>query len=108
MVRGGCVYIVANQSHSVLYIGVTSRLLWRVIEHRERKYCDSFTSKYKCFKLVYYEFHPTIIEAIIREKQMKKWKRAWKIELIVASNPNMLDLYDTIDKHLSFGDEASP
>jgi putative endonuclease len=90
------VYIIANHSHTVLYIGVTSNLLARVNEHRDRKHPNSFTAKYKCYKLLYYEGFMRIEEAIAREKQMKKWKRAWKEKLINDSNPGWDDLFETL------------
>jgi len=93
---GGCVYIVSNHSHSVLYIGVTSHIFARVTEHREKKYPDSFTAKYNCSKLIYYESFGRIEEAIAREKQLKKWNRAWKEKLIAGVNPEWMDLYDTL------------
>ena len=96
MQYGGCVYIVSNQSHSVLYIGVTANLLVRVTEHREKRNPESFTAKYNCCKLVFYESFPRIEEAIIREKQMKKWKREWKERLIIEVNPAWIDLFYTL------------
>ena len=86
MERGGCVYILTNHTNTVLYIGVTSDLYFRIVEHREKKYPDSFTAKYNCSKLVYYEQFESIDEAIAKEKQLKNWKRAWKINLINQHN----------------------
>jgi putative endonuclease len=68
MERGGCVYILTNYSHTVLYIGVTSDFYTRIIEHREKLYPGSFTAKFNCNKLVYYEQFSTIDEAIGKEK----------------------------------------
>ena len=96
MQYGGCVYIISNYSHSVLYIGVTSNLLARVTEHANKTYPDSFSAKYNCYKLLYYENFPRIEEAIAREKQMKKWKREWKERLINEMNPDWRDLYETL------------
>jgi putative endonuclease len=93
MERGGCVYILTNYLHTVLYIGVTSDLYSRIIEHKEKLYPNSFTAKYNCCKLVYYEQFITIEEAIGKEKQLKNWKRAWKINLINSENPNWEDLF---------------
>ncbi|TCC93249.1 GIY-YIG nuclease family protein [Pedobacter frigiditerrae] len=93
MERGGCVYILTNFSHTVLYIGVTSDLYARIIEHKEKFYPNSFTAKFNCNKLVYYEQFSTIEEAIGKEKQLKNWKRAWKINLINAENSNWEDLF---------------
>jgi putative endonuclease len=96
MKYGGCVYILANHSHSVLYIGVTSDLYARVSEHKEKKYTDSFTAKYNCNKLVYYESFSRIEEAIAKEKQLKRWKREWKLKIIHEMNPEWKDLFDSI------------
>ncbi len=93
MERGGCVYILTNLNHTVLYIGVTSGLYFRIIEHREKKYPNSFTAKYNCCKLIYYEQFFEIEEAIAREKQLKNWKRQWKINLINEHNPHWDDLF---------------
>jgi len=89
------VYIMASKYDGVLYIGVTNNLLRRVYEHREGV-ADGFTKKYNIKKLVYYEVHQDIHEAILREKRLKKWNRAWKIKLIAETNPNWVDLYDEI------------
>ena len=93
---GGSVYIMANKYNTVLYIGSSSELLFRVIEHRERAYPTSFTAKYNCDKLVYYEDHDCIEAAHTRERQLKKWKRKWKDELITKFNPEWRDLFDTL------------
>ena len=97
MDRGGCVYILTNQYHHVLYTGVTSDLYARMLEHREKYYPGSFTAKYHCHKLVFYEQHSSIIEAIAKEKQIKNWKREWKINAINALNPKWKDLFDTLE-----------
>jgi len=97
MTRGGCVYIMTNLSNHVLYIGVTSSLYFRVMEHKEKFHPQSFTAKYNCCKLVYYEQFSTIDEAINREKQLKNWRRSWKINLIIASNPDWKDLFDELE-----------
>ena len=96
MTRGGYIYILTNYTNNVLYIGVTSELYFRILEHKERKYPTSFTSKYNCNKLIYYEYFTTIEEAIHREKQLKKWRRNWKITLIDNFNPFWEDLTITI------------
>ena len=72
MERGGCVYISTNFTHTVLYIGVTSDLYFRIKEHKEKLYTKSFTAKYNCDKLVYYEQFSTIEDAIVKEKQQTK------------------------------------
>jgi len=97
MELGGCVYILTNYTHNVLYIGVTSELFFRIKERKEKVHPDSFTSKYNCNKLVYYEQFMTITEAIAKEKQLKNWKRQWKLNLINNFNPNWEDLFYKLD-----------
>lgn len=97
MTRGGCIYIMTNLSNRVLYIGVTSTLYFRIKEHKDKLYTQSFTSKYNCSKLVYYESFGFIEEAIAREKQLKNWKREWKIALIQLNNPDWKDLFDELE-----------
>ena len=89
------VYIMTNDWNGVLYIGVTNSIARRCWEHREGIF-KGFTNDYSLKKLVYYEVHEDINSAILREKQMKKWKRGWKIELIEKNNPNWDDLYPTL------------
>ena len=86
------VYILASKRNGTLYIGVTNNLLKRVDEHKN-KLIDGFTKKYNVHNLVYYEQYNDISCAITREKQMKKWKRKYKLELIEKSNPDWIDLY---------------
>lgn len=86
------IYILASKKNGVLYIGVTNNLLRRVYEHK-KKYNNGFTSKYFINKLVYFEETDSIYAAIQREKQLKKWYRKWKIELIEGFNPEWKDLY---------------
>ncbi|MFH1375751.1 MAG: GIY-YIG nuclease family protein [Patescibacteria group bacterium] len=86
------VYILASRKNGTLYIGVTNDPGLRVREHREGK-GSKFAKKYKINKLVYYEEHGDIVEAIAREKQIKKWRRKWKLELIEKNNPEWKDLY---------------
>ncbi|PWU24066.1 hypothetical protein C5B42_00920 [Candidatus Cerribacteria bacterium 'Amazon FNV 2010 28 9'] len=88
------VYILAN-TRPTLYIGVTDNLYRRVMEHREGK-IEGFTQKYHIHKLVHYEITPYINDAIEREKQLKNWKRAWKLKLIKETNPTLTDLFDQI------------
>ena len=90
--KGGYTYIMTNKTKGVLYVGVTSDLNARVIQHRMGE-GSKFTSKYNCYQLVYYEFHDHIETAIHREKRLKKWNRKWKEELIEKVNPNWDDLY---------------
>ena len=88
-----CVYILASAKYGTLYTGITSDLVKRVFQHKEN-FADGFTKKYKVHHLVYYELHTDVREAILREKQIKKWKRDWRINLIERSNPHWLDLYE--------------
>lgn len=97
MERGDCIYILTKFTHTVLYIGVTSDLYYWVIEHKEKFYPNSFSAKYNCNKLVYYEQFSNIEEAIGKEKQLKNWKRSWKINLINNTNPEWIDLFETLD-----------
>ena len=92
MEKNAYVYCMANNNNNVLYIGVTNNLERRVWEHKNHSNPNSFTSKYNCNKLVYYEYANSIEGAIEREKQLKNWKRQWKNELIEKMNPNWLDL----------------
>jgi putative endonuclease len=89
------VYILANQPNGTLYTGVTSNLVQRVWQHREGV-VEGFTKKYGVKKLVFFEAHETAESAITREKQIKKWERAWKIELVERENPEWRDLYSII------------
>ena len=93
--KGGYVYIVANHTHSTLYIGVTSDLYVRILSHKNGD-GSIFTKKYNCNKLLYYEFFEHISSAIEREKQLKKWKREWKNKLIGEFNPAYKDLFNEI------------
>lgn len=88
-----CVYIMTNQYNSVLYTGVTSNLLRRVTEHKDKS-ISGFTSKYHVIKLVLYKDYATMEEAIAREKQIKGGSRQKKIDLIKSKNPEWKDLYD--------------
>ena len=89
------VYILASKKNGTLYIGVTSDLVKRIYEHKQ-KLIDGFTKEYNVHALVYFESYKDIKEAILREKQMKKWNRKWKIRLIEEKNPEWKDLYDEI------------
>jgi putative endonuclease len=86
---------MTNQLNTTFYVGVTNNLLRRVYEHKI-KFNESFTSKYNLTKLVYFELTQSIENAIIREKQIKNWKRQWKIELITKINPSFKDLSEEI------------
>ena len=89
------IYIMSNKPQGTIYVGVTSDVIKRVYEHKNA-YVDSFTKRYNLKQLVYYEVHDDINEAIKREKQLKNWKRVWKVELIVKMNPNWNDLYESL------------
>jgi putative endonuclease len=90
-----CVYILASKKDGVLYIGVTSDLVKRSWEHKNNV-VEGFTRKYNVHRLVWYETHETMLTAIQREKQIKKWNRDWKIKLIEKENPEWCDLYTEI------------
>ena len=94
-VKGGYIYIVSNKHRTVLYIGVTSNLYSRAYEHKVGE-GSAFTRKYNCSDLLYYEFYDLIEAAIEREKQLKKWHRSWKENLIRTLNPEMKDLFDEV------------
>ncbi len=97
--KGGYVYIVSNKLRTVLYVGVTSNLYGRITDHKNGEGCY-FTKKYKCSDIIYYEFFSDIEEAIKKEKQLKKWNRSWKENLIKKMNPQLRDLYDHIENML--------
>jgi len=87
------VYILASKRNGTLYIGVTNNLLNRSFQHKIKKDKNSFTAKYNIDKLVYYELYQYVSDAILREKQLKKWNREWKIKLIEKDNPAWRDLF---------------
>jgi len=89
------VYILASKRNGTLYIAVTSDLIQRIWQHKN-KMAKGFAQKYNVNKLVYYEVHLNAESAITKEKQMKKWQRAWKLQLIEEKNPDWKDLYDDI------------
>ena len=91
------VYILTNKTHVVVYIGVTSDLVKRAWQHKN-KALGGFTSKYNISKLVYFELYDDAENAIKREKNLKGWKRIWKDELIEKDNPDWRDLYEDITK----------
>lgn len=90
-------YILTNKPYGVLYIGVTNNLLGRTYQHKQKEIVG-FTKKYNIDKLVYYEECNDINAAIKREKQLKRWKRQWKINLIEEFNPDWKDLYENFLK----------
>ena len=93
--RGGWIYILTNCPNGTLYIGVTSNLIQRVWQHREGV-VPGFTKRYGLKRLVYFEAYDDISVAIQREKNVKHWPRTWKVRLILASNPEWRDLYETL------------
>ena len=93
--RPGYVYLMASQRNGTLYLGVTSDLIQRAYQHRN-KLIDGFSREHGCWLLVWFEASDDIQAARQRELQMKKWKRAWKLELIETMNPQWKDLYDTL------------
>ena len=95
MERQPCVYMLASKRNGTLYIGVTSNLVKRIWEHENRT-IEGFSKKYNVTLLVWYEVHETMASAISREKAIKNWKRAWKIKVIEAMNPEWRDLYDEL------------
>jgi putative endonuclease len=90
------VYIMASRERGTLYIGVTGNLRLRVWEHRDGV-IDGFTKRYGAKRLVWFEFHPDFPSAIAREKQLKKWNRAWKLELIESGNSRWRDLWQELE-----------
>lgn len=100
-VRYPIVYILASKRNGTLYIGVTSDLMGRMYQHREESY-KGFSAKYDVKRLVWYEAHQSMEAAILREKQIKKWNRSWKLQLIEKDNPDWDDLavglgFDALD-----------
>lgn len=88
-----CVYILASKQFGTIYVGVTSNLHRRMAEHSQGL-LDGFTKKYGVKRLVYFELHKTLPDAISREKQLKAWQRRWKVRLIEQSNPEWHNLFD--------------
>lgn len=95
MPKQPCVYILATQRNGTLYVGVTSDLVKRVWEHKN-DVADGFTKKYSAHLLVYFELCEDMMTAITREKQIKKWNRTWKMELIESVNQEWRDLWEEI------------
>ena len=96
MTKGGSVYIMSSLNNIVLYTGVTSDLVSRVMQHKSRSFPNSFTAKYNCIKLVYFQFFPTIDAAISEEKRIKAGSRVQKEKLIFELNPDWSDLWEEI------------
>jgi putative endonuclease len=95
MQKQPCVYILASQRNGTFYVGVTSDLVTRIWEHKN-DVVEGFTKKFSVHLLVYFEQCADMSAAITREKQIKKWNRAWKIELIESTNPEWRDLWEEI------------
>lgn len=89
------VYMLASRLHGTLYIGVTSNLVQRIWQHKN-DLVEGFTRQYRVHTLVYFELHGDMLAAITREKQLKKWNREWKIQLIEKDNPDWRDLWGDI------------
>ena len=95
MERQPAVYLLASRFHGVIYTGVTAHLQQRVYQHKHNL-VEGFCQRYNVDRLVWYEQYDDMYTAISREKQLKSWRRAWKIDLIEADNPDWKDLYPTI------------
>jgi len=93
--KAGFVYIMASRLNGTLYLGVTSDLIQRAYQHRNGL-ADGFSRRHGCKLLVWFECHDDLQDARLRELQIKKWKRDWKLRLIERDNPNWLDLYSTL------------
>ncbi|TAN06451.1 MAG: GIY-YIG nuclease family protein [Rhodanobacteraceae bacterium] len=93
--KQSAVYILASDRNGTLYVGVTSNMVQRVWQHRNGV-VEGFSKEYRTHKFVYFEQHVTMADAILREKQIKKWNRAWKLELIEKANPYWNDLYPEV------------
>ena len=93
--KAGFVYLMTNKRNGTLYLGVTSSLVQRAYQHRNGV-LEGFSKKYGCNRLVWFDAFDDLQEARACELRMKKWKRAWKVELIEGTNPNWDDLFDTI------------
>jgi putative endonuclease len=89
------VYLLASHKHGTLYVGVTSNLLGRVYQHKN-DVVRGFTRRYHVHLLVWFECYDDPLSAIAREKEIKKWRREWKVNLIEGTNPEWLDLYETL------------
>jgi putative endonuclease len=89
------VYLLASKKHGTLYLGVTNDIVRRAYEHRTKS-VDGFTKRYDVDKLVWFEIYDDIANAITREKELKKWRRDWKVRLIENENPDWTDLYPGI------------
>ena len=95
MDRQPCIYLLASNRNGTLYVGVTSNLIARISQHKEHL-VDGFSDRYDVKRLVWYEMHETMESAIQREKRIKEWNRAWKLQLIDGMNPSWRDLWPDV------------
>ena len=95
--KEGWLYLLASKRNGTLYLGVTSELRSRIWQHRTAA-IEGFSKQYGCNRLVWIEHYPNLHDARVREAQMKKWKRAWKLELIEKYNPDWRDLWDDLNR----------
>lgn len=100
MPKKGFVYIVTNKNKTVLYIGVTSHLLKRITQHKDHFYKKSFTDRYQVEFLIYYETFDSIVTAIAREKEIKRWRREKKEALVATVNPEWVDLFPALQQSI--------
>jgi putative endonuclease len=107
MEREPAVYVVASGFHGTIYVGVTSNLLQRIYQHREGM-LGGFTAEYGCKRLVWFEMHAGMESAIAREKQLKNWRRAWKVALIEEANPTWRDLAEDFGFETLLGKKVDP
>jgi putative endonuclease len=105
MKDGGWVYMLASQKMGTIYIGSTSDLIQRIAQHKAKTY-KGFTEMHNVDKLVWYEWHERLDEMVLRERQIKEWKRNWKLKLIIEKNPHWIDLYDEVLKLSGFMTQA--
>lgn len=99
--KPGFIYILTNKNNTTLYVGVTSHIVQRINQHKDKVFPESFSAKYNLNKLVYYEAFQEIGDAIGREKQIKGGSRQKKLDLINSKNPEWKDLYDEIVENFS-------
>ena len=95
-IRQPCTYILASRRNGTLYVGVTSDPIQRIWQHKNG-FIEGFTQQHRVHRLVWFELHITMEAAITREKALKEWKRAWKLDLIERANPYWRDLYDDLN-----------
>lgn len=106
-IKSPCVYILASGPNGTLYIGVTSNIYMRMAQHSQ-KLVPGFTAKYGVTMLVYFEQHDTMEQAIVREKQLKEWRRLWKLRLIESMNPGWVDLFESATGEILQGPFDAP